>query len=144
MAESPSIATGYRDWLVQSGFKVSEAYDKAVMTLSGGALGISMTFIHDLAPAPVAGTLLWLGLAWISFGTSVASILISKLTSQWALDRALEQFDNRKIDSQRPGQAYSVLTTVLNVVAGATFLLGVVALAWFAISNLSDVGNKSK
>lgn len=144
MSESSSNKTGYRDWLVQAGFKVSEAYDKAVMTLSGGALGISMTFIHDLAPTPVAGTFLWLGLAWISFGTSIASILVSKLTSQWALDRALEQFDSGEIKGQRPGQGYSVLTSVLNVLAGVAFLLGVFALAWFAISNLSDVGKGSK
>jgi hypothetical protein len=131
----------YRDWLIKADYKASEAYDKAVMTLSGGALGISITFIHDIAPAPNPGTLYWLVIAWCAFGASIACILISKLTSQWALRKAIRQVDDGTIYNQSPGQKYSWLTKWLNISAGVAFLIGVATLAVFAVFNAHPAGS---
>src|SRR3990170_935291 len=79
---SPAMKA-YRDWLVQADQKTLEAYDKAVMTLSGGALAISLTFVNDVIPSPIAGTVKLLIAAWVSLALSIAAILISKLTSHW-------------------------------------------------------------
>lgn len=133
--------SAYREWMVQTSYKVSESYDKAVMTLSGGAFAISMTFIHDIAPSPDPRTLLPLALAWASFGISIASILISKLTSQWAIAKAIQQFDAGTIDHQRPGRAYALATSILNIAAGGTFLTGAALLAGFAVANLRWTGH---
>jgi hypothetical protein len=43
----------YRQWLVEAYQKSSDAYDKAVMTLAAGALGISLAFVHQVAPQRV-------------------------------------------------------------------------------------------
>jgi hypothetical protein len=125
----------YRDWLVSADYETSNAYDQAVMTLSGGALAISITFIHDIAPSPHPGTLSWLGTAWCAFGASIASILISKLTSQWALRKAMRQTDDLTIYSHRPGGGFSYLTNGLGIFAGLAFLIGVSTLAVFAVLN---------
>lgn len=42
----------YRKWLVEADHKASQAYDKALLTLAGGALGISFAFLKDLVASP--------------------------------------------------------------------------------------------
>ena len=42
-----------RQSLNDARFKVAETLDKALLTLSGGALGISMTFVKDIAKNPM-------------------------------------------------------------------------------------------
>ena len=130
----------YRAFLMNAAQKESAAYDQAVMTLSGGALGISITFIHDIAPAPKAGTIWLLGIAWCFLALSIAAILISKLTSQWALQKAIRQVDDGTIGQQRPGARFAVWTRSLNVTAGMAFLLGVIFLAWFTVTNVVSSG----
>lgn len=134
--ETESTMREYRTFLVKASQKESEAYDKAVMTLSGGALGISLTFIHSIVPTPRSDTVYLLAIGWGFLATSVVAILISKLTSQWALRKAIRQVDERTIHQERPGAAFSAWTVFLNVAAGTAFLLGVVFLAWFTIVNL--------
>lgn len=131
----------YRTFLMTAAQKESAAYDQAVMTLSGGALGISITFIHDIAPAPKAGTIWLLGIAWCLLALSIAAILISKLTSQWALRRAIRQVDEGTIGRQRPGARFSAWTASLNVAAGTAFLLGVIFLASFTVTNMMFSGS---
>jgi hypothetical protein len=130
----------YRAFLMNAAQKESAAYDQAVMTLSGGALGISITFIHDIAPAPKAGTIWLLGIAWCFLALSIAAILISKLTSQWALRKAIRQVDDGTIGQQRPGARFSAWTASLNVAAGMAFLLGVIFLACFTVTNVISSG----
>ena len=130
----------YRAFLMNAAQKESAAYDQAVMTLSGGALGISITFLHDIAPAPKAGTVWLLGIAWCFLALSIAAILISKLTSQWALRKAIEQVGAGTITQQRPGARFSVWTRSLNITAGMAFLLGVIFLAWFTVTNVVTSG----
>jgi hypothetical protein len=64
---TPELAA-YREWLVKTDHSASEAYDKAVMTLSGGALAISISFVREIAPSPLEGTMYWLcSGGWLRF-----------------------------------------------------------------------------
>lgn len=126
----------YRNWLVAADQKASEAYDKAIMTLSGGALGLSLTFMKDIVQSPGAESLWRLGTSWGCLTTSLALVLISMLSSQWALRKAITQVDQRSLPGTRAGGSLSVVTAVLNVLSGMAFLLGVGFLAWFSIANL--------
>lgn len=137
-ANSPEIRE-YRDWLVQADHKSLEAYDKAVMTLSGGALAISLTFINDILASPIAGTLYLLIFAWVFLALSITAILVSMLGSHWALRKAIGQVDRGEILRVEVGGWFTRLTNVLNVVAGAAFVLGVALLAWFAIANMTPL-----
>lgn len=130
----------YREWLVQTGYRVSETYDKSVMTLSGGALAISLTFIHEIVTTPKPGTVKFLAVGWTLLTLSVVAILSSMLTSQWALNKAIEQVDKKKIFDERPGKGSAWITAGLNIVALITFILGVAALAYFSIVNISNLG----
>jgi len=55
--------------------KATDAFDRAVMTLAGGALGISLAFIHDVAPHPRDTWVM--GVSWLLFVASLVLILLS-------------------------------------------------------------------
>jgi len=140
--ERDSLAE-YRQHLVEAGQKASSAYDKAVMTLAGGALAVSFAFVKDVVGgSPAPGTIWRLGAGWLSLGVSLVAILISMLTSQWALRRAIEQVDAKKIRSEEPGAWYSRATSGLNIAAGLGLVVGVGFLLWFAGGNLNRLTGK--
>ena len=132
----------YRDRLEQAYLDQAKAYDKAVMTLSAGTLAISLTFVKDVIDTPRPGTVIFLALAWTALALSIVAILISMLTSQWALRKTIAQVDRGEEQQLRaePGGWRSRLTSALNVSAAVGFVLGVVFLAWFAIANIGAVG----
>jgi hypothetical protein len=109
--------------------KATDSFDRAVMTLSGGALGISIAFVHDVAPHP---THKWsLGIAWACFAASLLLILWSFLTSERAIVRIVGQHDLDAQEIQR-----GRVTDFLNWGAAGTFVIGVVFLVLFALLNL--------
>jgi hypothetical protein len=116
--------------------KQSDAFDKAVLTLSGGALGVSMTFIHQIVQSPSVGSLWILGMAWSAFACSILAILISLLTGQWAINKAIQQIDANTIHDERAGLWYAQVTSGLNITACGMFVLGVGLMAWFCLENL--------
>ena len=42
----------HREWLVAAYGEATRSFDKAIMTLAGGALALSIAFVHDVAPKP--------------------------------------------------------------------------------------------
>jgi hypothetical protein len=87
----------YRDSLMQFDHEASLNFDKAVMSLSGGALGLTITFIKDIVPNPVDETKIILLASWIALALSLTFILFSYLTSMVSLRKAMKQVDTKKI-----------------------------------------------
>lgn len=57
----------YRDLLQELSVKSQEQYDKTVITLSTGALGLSFAFIKDVVDINVASSINFLTGSWICF-----------------------------------------------------------------------------
>ena len=131
----------YRDQIVQAYVDEAKAYDKAVMTLAGGTLAISLTFIKDVIKEPRAGTVTLLACAWAALGYCIVAILASQLTSQWALLNTIKQIDKGQTTQlqSNPGGWLAMLTLGLNVTAALGFILGVIFLACFAIGNMGAI-----
>lgn len=125
----------YRDVLVEADHLASLNYDKAVMTLSGGALGISITFLKDIVPMPLATTKILLYISWIAFAISLASILTSYLFSMASLRKAIRQVDDGTIYTKPIGGFATRFTEFLRILASVGFLVGVVGFVWFALAN---------
>ena len=125
----------YRDVLVEADHQASLNYDKAIMTLSGGSLGISITFLKDIVPLPLAATKLFLFVSWIAFAVSLASILVSYLFSMESLRKTIHQVDDGTLYTNPIGGFATKLTEFLRILAAIGFLVGVVAFIWFALSN---------
>lgn len=132
----PEAQAAYRHWLVTTEHDASRDFDRAVMTLAGGALGLSVTFIHGLVAEPAPCSLTWLGLAWTLLAVSLLAILVSFLASQHALRHAIRQVDDQTIHSaHRAGGWLSGATEWLNITAAGSLVLGLVFLVVFALLN---------
>jgi len=138
MTENDS-QTKYREWLVQAEHMATRDYDKAILTLSSGALGISIAFVSKLVPHPYALTLFFLGFAWIALVLSLLSTLISLLTSQIGLRKTIEQVDEGTIYAETPGGWFTTATIASNILAAITLIIGVSFLVLFALINLIGV-----
>ncbi len=126
----------HRDFLVEAEQQVQDDFDKAVLSLSGGALGISFAFVRDIVgDQPLVSPEL-LFASWMAWGVSILFILVSIFTSQYAFGQAIKQIDNRVANARTAGGWWSTVTEWLSLLAGVAFFAGVVLIAIFVYSNL--------
>lgn len=116
--------------------------DKAILALAGGAFGLSLTFIRPILPDIRPGTLAMLMYAWIGFGVSLLSTLISVLTSQSACARQVEILEAELLDDNHGDKKCDLInrpanwTGWLNKLSIGTFIIGAALLAIFVSVNL--------
>jgi hypothetical protein len=140
MAELQDHLIEYRKFLQAAEQKAQEDFDKTVLSLSGGALGISFVFLKDvLGSKPVEVPRLLLG-SWVCWGASALSVLISFYLSHLALREAIRQVDAGEIDGRRPGGQYALATEMFNALGASLFFIGVLCITAFAGFNLSKIG----
>lgn len=133
----------YRKILVAAEQKSQEDFDKTVLALSGGALGISFTFLKDVIGAhPLAQPHL-LFAAWVAWAFSTFAVLASYHLSHLALRKAIRQVDEGFIRKQRAGGAFASWTARLNEVGAILFLVGVLCLTTFAGFNFKMRGEEN-
>jgi len=134
MVDEPSDDR-YRTQLTALEQKAQEGYDKTVLSLSGGALGVSFAFVTNFVER---GSMQASGLlvgAWMCWAFSVTATLFSHWTSHLALRRAIRDLDSGS-SPRRPSGWFDVLTANLNLLAGLLFLAGVVSVAYFVWRNV--------
>lgn len=134
----------YRAHLIAAEQKSQDDYDKTIVSLSGGALGVSFVFLKDIigaAPVRYSGLLL---AAWICWGVSISSVLFSFFASNLALRRAITQVDAEKTYVERVGGKFDLITAVLNVLGGVLFLAGVILIAFLVWYNLEVINVRQK
>lgn len=131
--DDASPVVGEREWLVKADYDASRDFDKAIMTLAAGALGLSIAFVHDLAPRPEAVPLL--AIAWLMFAGSLLAILLSFLFSQSALRREITAIDEGEL-LPTPGGTPGKVTFCLNISRAAFLIFGVVSFVVFAMINV--------
>jgi hypothetical protein len=102
------------------------------MTLAGGALGISLAFVHQVAPNPTHKN--WLAVAWGLLALSLLLIFASFLASQQSILREIKKRDGHKLWPRWDVPGWT--TTTLNVTSGAAFIMGVACLVRFAWFNI--------
>ena len=150
---SSNWETAYQDErnkLIDGEQECSKSYDKYVLTLSGGALALSVTFIHDIigeGPARASAFIVW---AWISLTLSVAATLVSIHQSGplhrdfWViLDRkaqhAGDEFSWTEVRSEQLKCRRLMLMDALHYASLVLFLFGVILLLLFTRFNLTGV-----
>ena len=116
-----------RKLLIDAKRDAARSFDQTMITLSGGALALSLTFVQQLTTKPAQWRTVLIA-AWIAFGSALVSILISFLLFQYAIDARIS--GNERIASAWDGGARRA-----NWISLATFALGVVALLIFCLKN---------
>jgi hypothetical protein len=130
----PSGLSSYRQHLVLAEQKAQDDYDKTVLSLSGGALGVSFAFVDKfIKGAIVRPDLLVAG--WTSWAISLALVLVSFYVSRIALHKAIDQTDRAEIRSARPGGFASLVLHGCNSGSGISFLAGLVLVLRFVWLN---------
>jgi hypothetical protein len=123
-----------RKTLVEAEGEASQSFDKALITLSAGAFGLSLFFIVQVAPEPRA--LRYLYIAWGGFIISLISILFSFLASQWGFRRQRNILDKYLETGDEERNRWNPVTNWSNILSITFFVMGVVSLAYFAIQNV--------
>jgi len=119
--------------------------DKAILSLSAGALAISLTFVHEIAPHPIKSTLFYLFISWFLFIFSILSTLISFMTSEKACIKQIDIMEKdiveedhkaRKGKEKYPTNPWSNITRRINYLSMASFIMGLSFLVVFSIINV--------
>ena len=126
----------YRRQIMAAEQKAQEEYDKNVLYLSGGSLGLSFTFIREIIGTNPVLYSHYLIIAWIAWGISISFVLFSLWMSSNALRKTLLQINEGKIYNQTPGGIYSWFTKAFNLFSGLFFFIGVVTISIFLFYNL--------
>jgi hypothetical protein len=124
----------YRSQLIEAEHKAQTAFDRTLLTLSGGALGLSLTFVAKFTGQGRSATV-FLSSAWVIWAVSLICVLASHYFSTLAMRKAIEQLDKGLIYEETPGGGHDRAIRVLNGVGGLLFVLGVAAILIFAVSN---------
>jgi hypothetical protein len=136
-----------RDELLAQQFSNSEAYDKAVLTLSSAFLGVSLAFIKDV---PHQGALAHLSLMFCSWSLLTLAIIVTVASfrvGNAATTIQIERDRRYYIEYEQKTYGRSPLARtvdVLNWTSGVLFLLGVVLTVFFVSVNLSESNAMSK
>ncbi len=122
--------------------EVSGRYDKWILTLSGGALGLSITFIEKIAKNPTPDTLFWLKISWGCLVISLLIALLSLVTSQSAIRENREELDSAHSEKRAPNLSFprwfTCITNGLNWGSLLLFILGVTFLCVFSFKNIDQ------
>ncbi len=143
--EEYKIYLSERHSLSDAEFRVSESLDKALLTLAGGGLAISMTFVTDIEKNP---SHTWaLVTAWAFFGSTIMVLLLTSYSCQLAYKKARDILDEMELarlngDVEKQSEAvkgkniWSNLTNSGNLASMGLFLLGLIFLGLFIWINM--------
>lgn len=114
----------------------TDSFDRTVLTLSGGALGLSMIFLNDIVEPSKAVQTLWLIIAWACWAVSLILSLSSFWLSAQAKRKTIQQLDDGRLDQEPPGGLWDRSTALLTPLGGLAFIIGVGSMIVFIHSNL--------
>ena len=135
-----------QDFLLQKGFEQSYQIDKSLLTLSAGALALSLTFVGNLSGTKHC--LVFLFVAWALFTVSIMAVIFAMRKAQLRThDSARETADNLEQFSNLHDALAGIMRATfpvatdkpvarLNSIAIWCFVLGVLFLCLFVGSNL--------
>jgi hypothetical protein len=125
----------------------SEAYDKAVLTLSSAFLGVSLAFLKDSASShPVAYVPLLLA-SWICLSLAIISTLISFQLSNFAADAQMdlaERYYAYRDENALKRQPIARYVDYVNWTSGSLFIFGVFLTVAFVSFNFTESNSMSK
>lgn len=126
----------YRALLIDTLRALNEAYDKILVTLSGGALGLSIVFLKDvISDDMIVGSQFLIG-AWFGFILSLSAVLGRILFGIEAYRRAIRQVDDGTIRNGRVGGVPSKISRGCHIASAVFLLLGLFFIAMFSYMNV--------
>lgn len=128
----------YRNFLIKTKNQLNDNFDKLIVTLSGGALALSMAFLKDIVKLQVANHSWMLALSWFLLIFSVGFVLGEIYFGIEAYRKALAQLDGKTIRQETAGGIFASITKNLGRLAAIFLILGMVSIAMFVFINLEN------
>jgi len=142
--------TAQREKLNASSLEAAGRYDRAFLTISTGALAVSVAFIDKIAPNPESWTLYILVPGWIVLLVSISMQLLALASSQNATSEQIRILDDQyskyllsddpeKAVSEgyvEPENHYVKRTARLNIWSQVLLIIGVVLILAFSSVNI--------
>ncbi len=131
----------HREFLLAATQKAQEEFDKSVLWLSSGALGVSFTFLKDLIYANQIESLWLLLVAWMCWTLSIFAVFFSYHFSRLALKTTISKIDNGTIyDSPVANERFATFTKWLNRFGVIFLFVGIIFIILFSYFNLHNKG----
>ena len=114
----------------------AKTFDNAVLFLSAGALGLSLTFMKDFVTEPIYISFLYI--SWIRLVLALVIIFVSPLLSMKASQeqRRINQEYYTTIDDKEPQEnRYSKWTWRTNLWSAVFLITGIIFLGFFVFNN---------
>lgn len=135
--EDRTKLSAYREYLVELYTKTQEEFDRTLLALSGGALGVSFAFVKDFLGTGNVVRKDLLFVSWCCWIVTLALTLISQYLASVTIGIALKKLDRQKwLDPDEPGGRLAKGVTVGTGAAGLFFLVGLLFMAHFVILNV--------
>jgi len=128
----------YRNLLISTQHQLNDSYDKLVVTLAGGALGLSIAFLKDIVSLEIATHKWLLIFSWLLFIVSLASIFCEILFGIEAYKKAVNQLDSKTIREEKVGGLFSSLTKWFSRIAAITLVTGLLTISVFIYLNVGS------
>lgn len=129
-----------RDHLIRLQLSNSEGFDRAILTLSSAGLALSITVVKDLVRNGPMHQAWSLQATWVLFALSIATVVVSYITSQQGIDDHLgyahEYYEEGRAEFWNKSSPWRHWTIRLGYAGGVLFLLAIASLIWFSISNM--------
>ncbi len=134
----------HRKGLIALGNDQIKEFDKAILTLSAGALALSITFVKEIAGGRAAALVLhYIAVGWAFFTAAIILNIISYYLSWKDTTLEVRRIDSCMLENKPYNYArnhYRTITSALNVIAFICFLCGVGFVGLFSYSNLAKPG----
>jgi len=130
--EKAKALAEYRSELIAQSERSQTSFDKTLLSLSGGALGVSFAFVKDFIPPTLPGAI---ATAWACWILSCGSVLTSHFLSVLATRKGIEEVDRGTAKGQVGGH-YATAVDVFNVAGGLAFVAGLIAAGVFVFRNV--------
>lgn len=129
------------DGLYKTIYDQQAEYDKQLLTLSSGLLGVSLVFIKDVVPLDHASYIALLYGSWVSFFLCVLLVLLSFQVSIYGQSRTIDFWESLKVGTNLGTRHIRTIKKgleILNWTCGALFFVGVLCLTGFVILNVAE------
>jgi hypothetical protein len=82
--------------------EAAKGFDQGMLAVSASSLGLSLTFIKDLAPKPLGMSAALVAIAWILLTASTLSIVWSFMASQFVTRERIDDIDRQLSPGREP------------------------------------------
>jgi len=134
-----------RKILVESDQVSADQLDKNILTLAGGALGLSIVFLEKIAPDPLPASFKFLYCSWAALLFSLLTMLSSFLSSQYAHKRQVKILEAEMFPDESSQHditnCWSSATRMLNLASILSFGAGIVLLGVFSAQNVNPASH---